>query len=216
VETIPPGLSWTLQIGSGIFWTFVYILIVRRGFQDKTYGMPMPALCANISWEFIFTFLYPHEPPQNYINVIWFGTDAVLVFQVLRYGKDDFDRHAPASLFYSFFVLGLIVSFGAILGITYEFEDWDGKYAAFSQNLMMSILFVAMLLKRQSVRGQSIYIALFKMFGTLLPSVLFFLRFPSSMLLNFLYVSIFVFDLIYLVLLYAKHAELGLNPWQKF
>lgn len=178
--------------------------------------MPIPALCANISWEFIFAFLYPHQAPQNYINVIWFATDTILVFQALRYGSDDSDRQAPGTLFYFFFLIGLITSFCAILAITYEFKDWDGKYSAFGQNLMMSILFVTMLLKRQSLKGQSIYIAVFKMLGTLLPSVLFFLRFPSSVLLNFFFVSIFVFDLIYIGLLHAKHSELGINPWKIF
>ena len=78
---------------------------------------------------------------------------------------------------------------------------------------MMSVLFVAMLLRRQDIKGQSIYIALGKIVGTLLPSILFFLRFPNSPLLNFLYVCIFIFDLIYVVLLYAKHKDLGINPW---
>jgi hypothetical protein len=210
--TISPALSWTLQIGSGVFWTAVYVLIIRLGFRDKTYGMPIAALCANISWESIFSFLYPHAPPQNFINVIWFIFDLVIVFQTLRFGKLEF---AYRSLFYPAFVLGLLVSFGAILAITFEFDDWDGKYAAFGQNLMMSILFIAMLLKRQNVRGQSIYIALFKMIGTVLPSILFYLRYPDSPLLNFLYVSIFVFDLIYVGLLYVKHGELGINPWRR-
>lgn len=210
--TISPELNWMLQIGSGVFWTAVYVLIIRLGFRDKTYGMPIAALCANVSWEFMFSFLYPHAPPQNYINIVWFGFDLVIVFQTLRLGKVAF---AQPSLFYPAFILGLLVSFGAILAITFEFNDWDGRYAAFGQNLMMSVLFVAMLLKRQDVRGQSIYIALFKMVGTLLPSILFFLRFPTSPLLNFLYVSIFVFDLIYAVLLHAKHRELGINPWRR-
>ena len=209
--TVSPELSWVLQIGSGVFWTAVYVLIIRLGFRDQTYGMPITALCANISWEFIFSFLYPHAAPQNYINVVWFVLDLVIVFQSLRFGRVAFER---AWLFYPAFILGLVVSFGTILAITLEFSDWDGKYAAFGQNLMMSVLFVAMLLKRRDVKGQSIYIALFKMAGTLLPSILFFLRFPSSSLLNFLYVSIFVFDLIYAVLLYAKHKELGIDPWK--
>jgi hypothetical protein len=210
--TVSPELNWGLQIGSGVFWTAVYVLIIRLAFRDKTYGMPITALCANISWEFIFSFLYPHAPPQNYINIIWFAFDLVIVFQTLRFGRIAFER---AWLFYPAFILGVLVSFGAILAITVEFNDWDGKYAAFGQNLMMSVLFVAMLLKRQEVKGQSIYIALFKMAGTLLPSILFFLRFPFSPLLNFLYVAIFVFDLIYAVLLYAKHREFGINPWRR-
>lgn len=210
--TVSPELNWSLQIGSGVFWTAVYILIIRLGFREKTYGMPIAALCANVSWEFIFSFLYPHAPPQNTINVIWFAFDVIIVFQTLRFGKIDFPRH---SLFYPAFILGLLVSFGAILAITSEFNDWDGKYAAFGQNLIMSVLFVAMLLNRQNVRGQSIYIALFKLIGTLLPSILFYLRFPTSLLLNFLYVAIFIFDSIYVVLLYDKHRELGINPWRR-
>jgi hypothetical protein len=138
--------------------------------------------------------------------------DLVIVFQTLRFGRVAFE---PAWLFYPAFILGLLVSFGLILAITVEFNDWDGKYAAFGQNLMMSVLFVAMLLKRQNVKGRSMYIALAKMIGTLLPSILFFLRYPNSPLLNFLYVSIFVFDLIYTLLLYAKHRELGINPWRR-
>jgi hypothetical protein len=210
---VSPELTWSLEIGSGIFWTLVYLLIIRLGFRDKTYGMPITALCANISWEFIFSFMIPHDSPQNYINVVWFVFDLIIVCQTLRFGRTVFE---PRQLFYPAFVLGLVTSFGVILAITYEFSDWDGKYAAFGQNLMMSVLFIAMLLKRRDVSGQSVYIALFKMLGTLLPSILFYLRFPTSVLLNSLYVSIFVFDSIYLVMLYAKHRELGINPWTRF
>ncbi|HWO43305.1 MAG TPA: hypothetical protein VNO43_16005 [Candidatus Eisenbacteria bacterium] len=210
---VPPALSWTLQIGSGVLWTAVYILIIRLGFRENTYGMPVPALCANVSWEFIFSLLYPHSAPQNYINITWLLFDLVIVGQTLHYGKRAFE---PRWLFYPAFALGLVTSFAAIVAITYEFNDWDGKYSAFGQNLMMSILFVAMLLKRRDITGQSIYIALGKMFGTLLPSILFFLRFPESPLLNFLYLAIFTFDLVYLVLLHAKHAELGIDPWRRF
>jgi hypothetical protein len=210
---VSPELTWSLEIGSGIFWTLVYLLIIRLGFRDQTYGMPITALCANISWEFIFSFMIPHDSPQNYINVVWFVFDLIIVCQTLRFGRTVFE---PGQLFYPAFVLGLVTSFGVILAITYEFSDWDGKYAAFGQNLMMSVLFIAMLLKRRDVSGQSVYIALFKMLGTLLPSLLFYLRFPTSVLLNSLYVSIFVFDSIYLVMLYAKHRELGINPWTRF
>jgi hypothetical protein len=213
---VPPEISWSLQTGSGVFWTLVYILIIRVGFQDKTYGMPVVALCANISWEFIFSFMHPHEPPQNYINIVWFVFDMIIVFQTLRFGKTALSQILPSRFFYPTLLLTLVVSFCAILAITYEFRDWDGKYAAFGQNLMMSVLFISMLLKRRDVSGQSIYIALFKMLGTLLPSILFFLRFPASVLLNFLYVSIFIFDFIYVAMLYEKHAELGINPWKKF
>jgi len=214
--TISPQVNWSLQIGSGVFWTLGYILIIKLGFQEKTFGMPKVALCANISWEFIFSFIHPHSLPQIYINVAWFSFDLVILFQTIRFGKRYFNRNLPSKLFYPSFFLTLILSFGAVLSITHQFKDWNGKYAAFGQNFMMSVLFVSMLLRRNNVSGQSMYIALFKMFGTLLPSILFFIHFPSAPLLNFLYITIFTFDLIYVFMLYAKHKELRINPWKRF
>jgi hypothetical protein len=214
--TISPTITWSLQIGSGVFWTIVYLLIIKLGFKDKTYGMPQTALCANLSWELIFSLIHPHDVPQIYINITWLSFDLVILYQTIRFGKPYFKRNLPAKLFYPTLFLTLILSFCAVLFITYEFKDWQGKYAAFGQNLMMSVLFVSMLLKRNNVRGQSMYIALFKMLGTLLPSILFFMHFPSSYLLTFLYIAIFTFDFIYVVMLYAKHKELRINPWKRF
>jgi hypothetical protein len=210
---ISPELDWGLQIGAGVCWTLVYLLIIRLGYKEKTYGMPVAALCANLSWEFIFSFIYPHQPPQNYINRVWFIFDVVILLQTIQFGKKVF---APANLFYPALVSGLLLSFALIIDMTGEFNDFDGKYAAFGQNLMMSILFIVMLIRRSDVSGQSIYIAGFKMLGTLLPSILFYLRFPSSRLLNTLYVAIFVFDFAYFSMLYRRHKLLSLQPWTRF
>ena len=212
----PTEIENLLKIGSGIFWSLTYLLIIWRGFKDRTFGMPLAALCANISWEFLFSFVYPHKPPQLYINFVWFFLDVVIVFQFLYFGRHAFDTLLPKGSIYFFFVLSLLISFFLVLGITLEFKDWDGAYTAFGQNLMMSILFVMMLRSRNSLSGQSIYIAIFKMLGTLLPSIMFHASHPSSFLLNSIYIFIFIFDLIYVVMLYAKHKELGIQPWQRF
>jgi lipopolysaccharide export LptBFGC system permease protein LptF len=38
-----------LAILSGIFWTIAYLLIIRRSIQDQSVGIPMAAVCMNIS-----------------------------------------------------------------------------------------------------------------------------------------------------------------------
>ena len=117
--------------------------------------------------------------------------------------------------------LCFVVSFAAVFSVTYQFEvvatpqEVDGRYAAFAQNLMMSVLFITMLVSRNSLKGQSFYIASLKMVGTLIPSILFFMLDSSDIFLDFLFVAIFVFDAIYVVLIYAKHRELNLNPWRR-
>ena len=201
-----------MMIG-GVFWSATYLLIIRRGFKDKTYGMPMAALCANISWEAIFAFFTPHDPPQLYVNYIWFSLDVIIVWQFLRYGKKEF----PSLLkwkFFAIFGLGLAVAVPMILAVNHELQDNIGAYAAFGQNLMMSILFVTMLINRKGLDGQSFYIGLFKMIGTGLSSLAFYLYRPiaqDSNLLQLLFVAIFVFDLIYTIGIYQKCKNQGIS-----
>ncbi len=205
-----------MMIG-GAFWSATYILIIRRGFKDKTFGMPLAALCANISWEAIFAFLTPHEPPQLYVNYVWFSLDAVIVWQFLKYGKKEFSNLSYWQ-FYGIFALGISIAVPMILAINYQLDDEVGAYAAFGQNLMMSALFVAMLMNRKGITGQSFYIALFKMIGTGLSSLAFFLYRPiaqDSVLLQFFFVAIFVFDLIYTVSIYRKCKNYE-NPLKRF
>jgi hypothetical protein len=196
------------MIAGGIFWSLAYLLIIRQGFKDKTYGMPLAAVCANISWESIFAFLHPHSPPQLYINYAWFGLDMIIVFQLLKFGKKEFTFFSSGQ-FYLIFVFALLMSFFSILFVTYEFHDWKGAYAAFGQNLMMSVLFLWMYFSRNNLRGQSIYIALFKMLGTGVSSLAFYLYQPisqDSYLMPFLYLAILFCDVAYTVLVYQHRA----------
>jgi len=48
-----------------------------------------------------------------------------------------------------------------------------GAYAAFLQNLLMSVLFIGMLVRRGSTEGQSLTIAISKWLGTLAPTIAF-------------------------------------------
>ena len=211
-----PEFELVLKLGSGILWTLTYIILIRLGFKEKTFGMPIAALSANIAWEFIFSFVFPHGKPQIFINYAWFAFDLVIVYQAFRYGKPHFQKLLPKNFFYPTLIGSLILGFLLVYGITVEFDNFVGGYAAFGQNLMMSILFVVMLLRRGDVSGQSIYAAIFKMVGTIMPSLLFFGRDQSSLLMNTLYLSIFAFDGVYVWLLYAKHKELEINAWRRF
>jgi hypothetical protein len=188
-----------IMVGSGALWTLTYLLIIRQGFLDRTYGMPLAALCANLSWEFIFSFVYPQDLPQRAVNIVWFSFDLAILLQLLGHGLREF-AGLPWRAFYAMFALALATSFGAVLAVTLEFGDFDGVYSAFGQNLMMSILFIAMLYARRSLRGQSVWIALSKMAGTALSSFAFYFYNPDydgSILLPFLFVAILVYDGIY-------------------
>ena len=187
-----------------LFWILAYILIIKRGFQDKAYGMPMVAICANISWEFIFAFIYPQNDLQKNITIIWFVLDIVILLQYLIYGRKEFKRYLSRKLFYASFILTLGVSFLTILVITQDFNDFEGKYAAFSQNLMMSGLFISLLFWRGNLKGQSIYIAIFKMLGTLFASIAFFIYFRTGFI-TIISVATLLYDWLYIDLVYKKN-----------
>lgn len=196
----------TLMLGSGLFWTITYILMIRQGMRDHTYGMPLVALCANLSWEFIFSFVHPHGPIQRSVNIVWLSFDAIILLQLLRYGPREF-ADLPRAMFYLGFGLTLVTSFCLVLLLSYEFNDWTGAYAAFGQNLLMSALFIVMLYRRRSLRGQSLSIGLCKLIGTALASLAFYLyvtSFQQSVLLPFLYGAILVYDLLYVGMVYAQ------------
>jgi hypothetical protein len=199
-----------ILVAGGIFWILTYIFIISKGYKDKTYGMPLFALCANISWEFIFSFVLSHSPPQVYINYLWFGLDVVIVFQFFKYHKKEFPNVQSLKI-YAVFVVTLVSAFSIILTGGISLGDNDGVYAAFGQNLLMSVLFVLMFFKREkTLRGQSIFIALFKMLGTGLTSIHFYLFEPvsqSSLVLPVLFISIFTFDLLYTLLILNQYKK---------
>jgi hypothetical protein len=192
-----------LMIGSGICWTLTYLLIIRRGIIDLTYGMPAAALLANLAWETIYSFIYPHSMPQLIVDRVWFTFDILILLQYLRFGPP-VPKIVMAGTFYLQFLLGFAVTFTLILLLGRELKDANGAYAAFGQNLMMSVLFIVMLNHRKSVSGQSIYIAIFKMLGTLLASAAFYTQtktYSHSPLLQFLFVAILVYDVVYIFML---------------
>src|ERR1700704_5716639 len=110
------------MLGSGVFWTGTYLLIIRRSILDHTYGMPLAALCANISWEFLFSFIYPPNIIQHIVNLIWFSLDLIILIQLLRYGPREFSDLSKR-VFYALVSLALATSFCAVLFVTIEFHD---------------------------------------------------------------------------------------------
>ncbi len=210
-----PLLITTLTLVSGISWTIVYIDHINRGLRDKTCGMPFFALAFNITWEFIYAFLiYQGLPLQRVVNLIWLLLDLGILYTYFRFGPQEFPR-AYAGYFIPWSLAALAAAFLTLYVAGSEFPGTrGGTYSAFAQNLMMSILFIAMLVRRGDVRGQSMYIALFKWIGTLAPTILVTLA-TGSRLVLILGACIFLYDVVYVVMLYRKFIGSGMNPWTR-
>jgi hypothetical protein len=231
-----------LTVISGVCWTIVYIDGIRIGFRDRSYAIPFYALALNFAWELLYTILGFRTngvTVQNIFNAVWFTFDVGILYTYFKFGRKYFpwprtDRvqDPPADAggsdtthpsvdaggtnfaFIAWSTLGIITAFGVQYAFRREFGvSKAAAYSAFPQNLIMSILFIGMLVKRGSHEGQSLTIAVNKWLGTLAPTILYGAigegGFPrGSFLILIVGLLCSVFDLIYIGLLAkAKPAD---------
>lgn len=225
-------LGESLRATCAFFWISTYLLIIRRGNRDRLPAMPMAAFALNICWEGIFSFVYMPDDPK--VTLAWgtcFFLDVAILVQVFRFGRDDFAHPRVRALWTPILLLALFSAFMVLMGFTVQFGDRLGWFTGFLQNLLMSVLFVAMLVRRDSVRGQSLYIALGKFLGTFVAFLLSIhwspafgtavvdhqLRGPTPMpaMIPWVYPLIFVFDVLYIGLVYKQSRAEGINPWRR-
>ena len=221
-----------LTVISGVCWTIVYIQGIRIGFRDKSYAIPFYALALNFAWELLYTF-YGFRinglNVQNVFSAVWLTFDVGILYTYFKFGRKYFPsldivaqtsvcdstgahrlKSVPQkskSAFIAWSVLALITALLIQYGIRREFGVAKGAgYSAFLQNLLMSILFITMLVRRGGREGQSLMIAINKWIGTLAPTILYGVvgegGFPHGSFLILVTGGLCsVFDLIYIRLL---------------
>ncbi|HKP47464.1 MAG TPA: hypothetical protein VJT50_12765 [Pyrinomonadaceae bacterium] len=221
-----------LTVISGVCWTIVYVLAIRVGLKDKSYAIPFYALALNFAWELLYTF-YGFKinglNVQNVFSAIWLTFDVGILYTYFKYGQkyfrslvinsnafgarrdhsattDGTDLITERCVFVLWSVLGLVTALLVEYAIRREFGVAKGAgYSAFRQNLLMSILFITMLVRRGGTEGQSMPIAVNKWIGTLAPTILYGIvgegGFPHGSLFIVITGGLCsVFDLIYICL----------------
>lgn len=208
-----PNVKIILAAFIGTMWSASYVLIIFRGFTDRTYGMPIVAASCNISWEFIFTFIHPLPVLERVISAIWLMLDAAILATIVRFGPAEFGR-TPRWAFFAGLAGIIAASYLAILLVADSFDMARSTLTAFIANLLMSALFLSMLQARWAsraeradpVRGQSLPIAWTKMIGTAsasLATYLYLFRpYRASPVLPFIFVTIFAIDVAYIISLH--------------
>lgn len=128
------GQDWLILGGfaiEAVFWLGAYALIVRHAFREKIHGMPVVAMCGNISWEFILGLgLFPACPvywadcPQAIMGpVTLFAAllDAFILYTIIRFGRDQF-RHIPwlHRYFLPLVLLGVAAAFAVVYSVMHD------------------------------------------------------------------------------------------------
>ena len=215
------SLNVAMRVICLLFWLIAYGLIIKRGIQDRTFGMPVVALAANVAFEFLLTFFCPIDAEWKKGTAMWLLIDFGVLYTCLRYGRDDFSSPVIKKWFFPGVAILLVAAGCLEWSFMKAFQDNVGTAVSLGTNLLLSSLYIAMLIRRGSVKGQSFYIAFCILIGNIAgyyvtvyyptpppptPIVLIHTFLPCILLLNVLYSC--------LVVLQCRKE--GINPWVRF
>ena len=164
-----------LRLMCGGFWMISYSIAIYQGIKDKSYSMPFFALCLNISWEILYFKKVLNGGDGGLLwtvmDSIWLILDSGILITYFLYGK----KYYPDKLknyFWIFSIFQLIIAM-LIMNEFYINYPFHAKInAGFFINIVMSMLFIDMLIKRNGKEGQSIILAITKFIGTLVATIL--------------------------------------------
>lgn len=216
-----------LIIVGDFLWLVAYILFIVIGFRQRTYGVPLVAIGLNFTWEIIHTLVFPPLNPDGHYNlphfiiqIFWLLADAVIVYQLLRYGKAQQTIPEFRRLFYPILLFAFTMDYIALRSFHVFFQQKDGSASGVIINWVMSGLFVSMFFARRSHRtGLSYGGAWAKMLGSAcIGFSCTYIIVQSGALgpgffLVFLFFCILVFDLTYVYLLHQAGHHLPILPW---
>ncbi|WP_020673281.1 hypothetical protein [Amycolatopsis nigrescens] len=209
---VPRVLFWMVAGPTVLGWMVTYLLAIRQAIVDGRVGVPAYMVAVNFAWEFSLTFVLEQTPTQRGINFVWVIINVFLLYQVFRYGRNDYPALSPRTFRWS--IVGVLVWASLIvMAGANEFHDRDGMYIGMIINLPLSAAFILMLKRRGSSVGQSMYIATAKFVGSFFAGLTGFLVYPARVLFLVLVPTMVVLDLVYLVLLHRKMRAEGRSPW---
>jgi hypothetical protein len=155
-----------------IGWLAAYGIALAMGLKQKTYAIPIVAVALNFTWEVQSALFWIKKMPVY--PTVWeiaflaaVATDAVIVFTVVRYGRDK--QVFPELQRWYYPVLAVTFAGAWLLqgAFVTSFDDIVGFADGYLINLVMSILFVFMYLVRRDASGFAYGLAWAKMLGTL-------------------------------------------------
>lgn len=228
-----------------LFWLPAYVLIARRGFIEKTYGMPIVAMMGNWTWEWIYglgldgsCLAVWKACPGNLIQAANFMSaflDIFIVYTVFKFGREKVKNPFFQKHFHTVLVLGIAAAFALQWAFVtevgfpnqhglpvdgavplYFHGDEGGTYSGFIMTFIMGVLFIQMITERNSLEGQSFIIALFMLMGNVAAYIFVLVIKTDSTLISVLFYLTLIVNLIYAVMTYRKSIELRINPWTRW
>ncbi|MBI5512966.1 MAG: hypothetical protein HY909_04315 [Deltaproteobacteria bacterium] len=207
--------AWELPwffVGCGL-WAVLYVIIIRNSLKYKFIEMPMIALAASISWEFIWAWFYKTNMGHlaQFTYRLWFVVDIGLFVLLWLYGHKQGWAEAirknfrPALVFsvacwiLFFFTYPVSDSNQFAYPGRYRTDHYIGAITAYVDNLVISAAYIFQLARMRDVRAMSPWVAWLKGIGTGLNTVFMFIVFTKDYLLQSMGLVVLILDLVYIL-----------------
>ena len=193
-----------------IFWMIAYFESVRLGFKQKTYAFPLWCVGLNVTWEFLSAVYAIRENQPIHVaagSALCLILDILILVTYIKYGLKYWPHNLSHKFFYPHLGLVLVVCMAFQYGMIKSFGLTDGiAYSGFLQNLVMSVLFIYMIISRNGPEGQNMVIAVTKLIGSAIPTIIVgVIGIPKgspNLLIRYVGLITIVLDVIYVLALY--------------
>jgi len=165
-------------------WVVAYIKLIFRFNKIQFIEIPLIAICANFSWEFLWGFVFETNMGEFYQwgYRIWFFLDIFIVYALFKYGKNQFTLPQLKNKTIPFILFGMATWMAFLYFFIKEFDlemTHMGAFSGYILNTMMSALYPILILKLGKANLFSPLVAWSKGIGTFLISIFCFLKFPE-------------------------------------
>jgi hypothetical protein len=189
--------------GTGaLLWIVNYIFIIRNIIKHKFVEMPASVLCANVAWEFLWSWIF--VPDMGFAiglgYKMWFVLDVYIVWNFYRFGY----KQVSASVV-PYYKLLFTFALAAWVLCLYFFIDQKmdnpiGANSAYIINILISSLYIFLYLRIEDKTLFSITTAWTKWVGTGFISAMCMLRWPENHWLLAMCAACFLMDMFYMYL----------------
>lgn len=201
--------SQLIIYGVGCFgWVIFYAVVVREIIRNKFVEIPAPSVVTNISWEFVWSFLF--SPDMGVVFVwgyrVWFVLDIFITYSLFKYGDKQVNNPLLKKYFRPAVAVGIpIWILGIYFFVRQGYDTPTGLISGYILNVIIAALYILLILRHPRLSDFSYIVAWSKMLGTAIASVFCFIALPDKHLLLVMCVTCFVLDSTYIAVFHWRH-----------
>ena len=198
-------------IGS-VLWLVCYADVLIGVVRNKVLHIPIAAVLLNFGWEIAASLFF--VPDMGKLIVIaycaWMFFDLFIFLSLFKYGFKQvqvpyFRKHLPF-----FLILGIVISFFSQLTFMLDYDIPMAPISGYIINLIMSVAFLYLLYIPNYPNSK--VAAWSKFLGTGIISVMFYTKYPQDYFLLSMYISVAIFDILYIYHLMRRKSEIS-SQW---